>query len=116
MRIKDADAVYKDICDSLNQMTKIGIAVDGEWLWEKLNDALENAPTIEMLENTQTIEIDRPQGEWIVYDGRWENFDYYPPKRECSRCGYEEDLYILNEKPTNFCPNCGADLRGGRRE
>ena len=47
MRAIDADAFYKDICDSLNEMTRIGIAVDGEWLWEKLNDSLENAPTIE---------------------------------------------------------------------
>lgn len=47
MRLIDADALYKDICDSLNEMTRIGIAVDGEWLWGKLNDSLENAPTIE---------------------------------------------------------------------
>lgn len=47
MRAIDGDALYKDICDSLNEMTRIGIAVDGEWLWGKLNDSLENAPTIE---------------------------------------------------------------------
>lgn len=47
MRLIDADAFYKDICDSLNEMTRIGITVDGEWLWGKLNDSLENAPTID---------------------------------------------------------------------
>ena len=47
MRLIDADALYKDICDSINEMTKFGSMVDGEWLWAKLNDALENAPTIE---------------------------------------------------------------------
>lgn len=46
MRLIDADALFEDICDSINEMTKIGIMVDGEWLWAKLNDALENAPTI----------------------------------------------------------------------
>lgn len=46
-RLIDADALFKDICDSINEMTKIRIAVDGEWLWAKLNDALDNAPTIE---------------------------------------------------------------------
>jgi len=45
-RLIDADAFFKDICDSLNEMTAIGIAVDGEWMWGKLNDALNNAPTI----------------------------------------------------------------------
>ena len=38
--------IRQDISDSLNQMTKIGIAVDSEWLWEKINDALDNAPSV----------------------------------------------------------------------
>lgn len=58
MRAIDADAFYKDICDSLNEMTRIGIAVDGEWLWGKLNDSLENAPTIE------------PKPHWILCSER----------------------------------------------
>ena len=45
-RTIDADAIFKDICDDINAMTAVGIAVDGQWLWDKLNDALENAPTI----------------------------------------------------------------------
>lgn len=54
---------------------------------------------------------DRPKGEWIVYEGGWKGLDYYPPKCKCNQCGYEEELYILNAKPTNFCPNCGSDNR-----
>ena len=45
-RLIDADAMFKDICNSIESMTDIGIAVDGQYLWEKLNDALFNAPTI----------------------------------------------------------------------
>ena len=45
-RLIDADAMFKDICDDINAMTAVGIAVDGQWLWDKLNDALENAPTV----------------------------------------------------------------------
>lgn len=45
-RLIDADGFFKDICNSLDEMTAIGIAVDGEWMWGKLNDALDNAPTI----------------------------------------------------------------------
>lgn len=63
--------------------------------------------------NVETIEPKR--GEWIVYEGEWKDFDYYPPKCKCNQCGYEEDLYILNAKPTNFCPNCGASM-GERKE
>ena len=42
-RLIDADKLMDDICSALNEMTKIGIAVDGEWLWGKLNDAIDNA-------------------------------------------------------------------------
>ena len=59
----------------------------------------------------EAIPSARPKGEWIVYEGGWKDLDYYPPKCKCNQCGYEEELYILNAKPTNFCPNCGADMR-----
>lgn len=45
-RLIDADAFMADICRSIDEMTKIGIMVDGDYLWCKLEDALENAPTI----------------------------------------------------------------------
>lgn len=64
-----------------------------------------NAPTIEP-----------KQGEWIVYEGGWKGLDYYPPKCKCNQCGYEEELYILNAKPTNFCSNCGAKMKGANNE
>ena len=45
-RIADLSAVYEDICSDINAMTRIGVAIDGAWLWAKLNDAIDNAPTI----------------------------------------------------------------------
>ena len=45
-RIGDLTAVMNDITQSIEQMTNIGIAVDGEYLWGKLNDAIDNAHTI----------------------------------------------------------------------
>ena len=46
MRIIDADAFMQDINNSIKAMIEVGIMVDGEYLWGKMNDALENAPTI----------------------------------------------------------------------
>lgn len=50
---------------------------------------------------------ERPQGEWtdISTDGRHTGWI------ACSVCGQEPP----NESNlrTNFCPNCGADMRGG---
>ena len=45
-RLGDLDAVMNDISTSINAMTKIGITIDGDYLWAKLNDAIDNATTI----------------------------------------------------------------------
>lgn len=46
---------------------------------------------------------DRPQGEWISnHDGSW----------NCSECGLRVFIYAKG----NFCPNCGARMRGGEDE
>lgn len=52
--------------------------------------------------------MDRPKGEWK------ENVTFY---KGCSKCGAYvwsnlNGLY-LNPRKLNFCPNCGADMRGG---
>jgi len=50
----------------------------------------------------------RPQGEWIVH------FDDIWPEEstmECSVCHEEQPLEIDD----NFCPNCGARMKGSRR-
>ena len=92
MRLIDADALYRDICDSMNEMTEIGIAVDAEWMWAKLNDALENAPT---------IEPERKKGQWIMHIS-----DVFPTEStmECDQCHAEQPITCDN----SFCPNCGA--------
>lgn len=50
---------------------------------------------------------DRPQGEWIeaeINGGGLPNPIFYV---ECSKCGWKKDI------PTDFCPNCGARMKGG---
>lgn len=63
----DTDEFEKDICDSIDQMTSIGIAVDGEWLWGKLLDALENAPSIDIV---QCKECKHWLGESEIYEDK----------------------------------------------
>lgn len=57
----------------------------------------------EIIDNAPAAEPERPKGEWLKYlyyaqENRWECI--------CSICGK------LNQQESNFCPNCGADLRG----
>ena len=51
---------------------------------------------------------DREKGEWIRHPTRHEDFDTWV----CNKCGEE---VFGHENITNFCPNCGADMRGKRR-
>ena len=52
----------------------------------------------------------RLQGEWV--DGhRMKMGGCYYWFRECSECGYERDDDDT-DKDTNFCPNCGARMKG----
>jgi len=53
------------------------------------------------------------KGEWIPQDynektGYITTAVYYHPK--CSECGYSGDYGM------NFCPNCGADMRGNSND
>ena len=55
-----------------------------------------------------TIELERKKGKWIPQNlnksnGIISTAVYYYPK--CSICG-------ANANYTNFCPTCGADMRG----
>ena len=48
---------------------------------------------------------ERPKGEWIFHKDNNESCRY-----GCNQCGN------LNNIPSNFCPNCGADMREGGAE
>ena len=60
--------------------------------FEDYKEWLEQLPTADVVE--------RRHGEWVHDGGKWKN-RYY-----CSKC-----FYKLFDEPTNFCPNCGADMR-----
>lgn len=48
---------------------------------------------------------ERPKGEWLLI-GHDDTCNFY----RCSFCGYEEHDNFT--KHNNFCPDCGADMRG----
>ena len=63
---------------------------------------------------------ERPKGRWILKKewrgGRWHKW------YECSCCGEKDDNYEMYEAMpfagglSNFCPNCGADMRESESE
>lgn len=76
-------------------------AIDHSINMQMLRMVIDDAPTVDAIVNT--IEV-RPQGEWII-DGH---------HIRCNRCNeYTCDTDREGNKiPDNFCPNCGADMRG----
>lgn len=50
----------------------------------------------------------RPQGEWIF--NPTDAIDLMFAKPKCSKCGFE------SSDGGNFCPNCGARMKGGEDE
>ena len=105
MRLIDADALMENY--GLKDATKYGNK-DAEqqehsystlMLYE-IADIIEDAPTVEA----------KP-----VVHGRWLEFDIdygcIPTVGyQCSECGQSNGFI------TDFCPNCGADMRGGKNE
>ena len=54
-----------------------------------------------------TAEVGRKKGEWI-YDGKRGRF----PACKCSICGHYENADWAMLQGVNFCPNCGAEMKG----
>lgn len=88
MRLIDADALI-DALDSfiLDETTDIH--------GDTVREILERLPTIE-----------RKTGKWLKAYGDHEAFGIRPFYRYCSECN-ESTVWAYN-----FCPHCGADMRG----
>lgn len=63
------------------------------------------------IEHMPTIE-ERKTGEWILLDK--DNVFFTPHMVKCPFCGNILDRLGVNagRGDANFCPNCGADMRG----
>ena len=53
-------------------------------------------------------DLKRPQGEWIIID---RNEQYKTGVYKCNLCGYKNP--VPDELKKNYCPNCGARMKGG---
>ena len=85
--------------------------------YDKLIEVIDNAPTVEqkyyerVIAQINPVIEARPPGEWIEHTERITLDTYY----ECSNC--KEPWTTIEGTPwqnmMNFCPNCGAKMRGG---
>lgn len=62
-----------------------------------------------------TASADRPHGEWIKQDKYFQAFNETVTTYKCSVCGHEP-YFGGDISKLNYCPNCGADMRGEQNE
>ena len=55
---------------------------------------------------------ERKRGKWIDGDVETGALNIQYTEKICSICGWSHSLVI----PNNFCPNCGADMRGEKND
>lgn len=105
MRPIDADALHDALKAKQLWIVRCGDKHNEGYTYDQVHFAINDAPT---------VDIDRPQGEWIEeYHGNgWNDYWDYT----CSNCGkkYEKADTVLYK--ANFCPNCGADMRERKGE
>lgn len=62
------------------------------------------------LENkVEELKNERPKGKWIKESKLWGGFGDSVLVNTCSECG---ESFIYHGNNPNYCPNCGAYMRG----
>jgi len=99
MRLGDLDELKRDICNYLASF------MNGEVIGDIVK-IIDNAPTVE-----------RPQGEWVENQvascGQILRWGADVVEQKCNKC----NKYTLRWRDTTvseFCSNCGADMRGDK--
>ena len=86
---------------------------DGKLAWDKWHETRPVAEhIIEDLKDLPSAQSERKRGKWERWVDRVEHSRgvEYIPRCRCSECGTEYDPN--SAKFINFCPQCGADMRG----
>ena len=91
--------------------------IDADMAIEKLSCINPTEPTIwysdavEAINNTPAADVvERKKGKWINHRN-----DMGHNIADCSGCGEAMQWYDPDTRP-NYCPNCGADMRGKSNE
>ena len=107
MRLIDADALKK------------AFKVEELYWGKRIINEIDNNPTVEFTEEQAIDKLhetgwlirhdkemtERPQGEWITHQTGYLIWE------ECNQCHAQVGTVGMN-----FCPNCGADMRGDKNE
>lgn len=123
------DLISRDaLKHAINNIVDEEIEIDEKWAkgLKYSFKIIDNAPAVDAYPFEQVQELiklnqqfaqeienlKRLQGEWIITGEEQGAFNMIYKIRKCSKCGWEHSLVI----PDNFCPKCGAEMKGGAEE
>lgn len=96
----------KEAMDAIMSTEPFIVEINGEqYVGQKTSDVMD------VLQALPSAEPERKKGKWLHKPNEYDDDTY-----ECSRCGEPWTLIdgTPEENNMNFCPNCGADMRGER--
>ena len=106
--VKMSDLISRE--DAIDAMYRLE-AEDIETYGCSIPEGFDSKPAIEALKALPSEEPERKKGKWIKEDLS----GYLTPGGNsiyhCSECGHTEGPWP-HPRLTNFCPSCGADMRG----
>lgn len=100
-----SDLIYRQM--AIDAMLKLQ-AEDDEAYGCRIPEGFDGERAKKVLETLPSAQPERKKGTWI-YDGKQGRF----PACKCSVCGHYENADWTISGSANYCPNCGADMRGG---
>ena len=105
MRLIDADALMEILTTAIRNMKGMAKFLGAEDDPEIQMEIKAYTDIANGVNDMPTIEPEREPGKWI-YDG-----DGY----KCNKCGAVYGWWA-DSQTSNFCPNCGSDMRGEQDE
>ena len=94
----DADALHDALKAKQKWVVRCGDKHNEGYTYDQVHFAIDDAPS---------IDIEPKRGEWIEDEEDWRHQIVF---WRCSECGYAVSTMY------NFCPNCGARMKGADDE
>ena len=103
----------QDLLSKINRIDRLPMLVEGKLMYvvprENVNKIIKNMPSAQK------------KGEWIEVEVIADAYDIsgvktWASKMRCDQCGFTTIAIEGCFSQYNFCPNCGADMRGEEYE
>lgn len=113
MRYIDADKLMLHLNDY-----KLQVSPSWKDKWERMVSCLVIDTCMEAVQEQPTADVrENVNGRWVEVVGRTEMYDKEGVKTwgmlfQCNKCGFVLNAVEGHTGQYNYCPNCGADMRG----